>query len=79
VSTSHHPAMASASDELIVAYKGQPGDDAVWLYRGVHVVGPVPIKDALSSTGPGIATVRDKVILVWKAQAPDQELHISVR
>ncbi len=79
VSTSHHPAVASTTQDFVVAYKGQPGDDAVWLYRGVQIVGPVPIKDALSSTGPGLTTVRDKVILVWKAQAPDQELHISVR
>ena len=79
VNTSHHPAMASTESQLVVAYKGQPGDDAVWLFRGVNIVGPVPIKDALSSAGPGIATVRDKVICVWKAQAPDQELHFSVR
>jgi hypothetical protein len=81
VNTSHHPAVAAtASGQFIVAYKGQPGDDAVWLLRGLHIAnGPVQIKDALSSTGPGLATVREKIICVWKAQAPDQELHFSVR
>jgi hypothetical protein len=80
VNTSHHPAIASTGGQLITAYKGQPGDDAVWLMRGLQLAnGPVQIKDALSSTGPGLATVRDKIICVWKAQGPDQELHFAIR
>jgi hypothetical protein len=41
--------------------------------------GPVPIRNALSSTGPGLTTVGDRIICVWKAQAPDQELHFSIQ
>lgn len=80
VNTSHHPALATTGGQLIVGYKGQPGDDAVWLLRGLGIAnGPVQIKDALSSTGPGLTAVRDKIICVWKAQAPDQELHFAIR
>jgi hypothetical protein len=78
--TSHHPSMVATASSLVVAYKGQSGDDAVWLLRGQGIVnGPVQIKDALSSTGPGITAARDKIVCAWKAQAPDQVLHFAIR
>ncbi len=79
VRTSHHPVAVSRGDALMLAYKGQAGDDALWImqWQSGEWSGPTQIPDVLSSSGPGIATLAGAVSLAWRAQGPDETLHCS--
>jgi hypothetical protein len=79
VRTSHHPVAAARGDALMLAYKGQTGDDALWMmqWQAGEWSGPTQIPDVLSATGPGIAVIGGAVVLAWRAQGPDETLHCS--
>jgi hypothetical protein len=79
VNTSHHPVAAARGDALMLAYKGQAGDDALWImqWQDGEWSGPTQIPQVLSSTGPGIMVLAGAIGLAWRAQAPDETLHCS--
>lgn len=80
IRTSAHPVACRDGDDIVVAYKGQRGDEAVWSFRrNGPFAGPVHIAGALSSTGPGIVGVDGTLIAAWKPKGDDQTLHFARR
>jgi len=77
--TDSHPAAVQRGNSLILAYKGQPGDSAVWFMSlsDDEWSGPFTVPGAGSWTGPGVAVLNGTLFMAWKALDPDPELHFS--
>jgi len=76
--TDSHPAAVRRGNTLILAYRGQPGDSAVWFmaFANGEWSAPFTIPGAGTYTGPGVGVLDGTLLVSWKALDPDYELHL---
>jgi hypothetical protein len=79
VNTDSHPVAVRRDGSLVLAYRGQPGDTAVWFmsFANDEWSAPFTISGAGTHTGPGVGVLNGSLIVSWKALDPDFELHLS--
>jgi hypothetical protein len=79
VNTDSHPTAVQRGNSLMLAYRGQPGDSAVWFmaFANAEWSAPFTIPGAATYTGPGAAVLDGTLLVAWKALDPDYELHLS--
>ncbi len=79
VNTDSHPAAVQRGDSLMLVYRGQPGDTAVWFmaFKNEEWSAPFTVPGAGTYTGPGVAAFEGSLFTAWKALDPDFELHFS--
>jgi hypothetical protein len=79
VNTDSHVAAVARGASLILAYRGQPGDTAVWFmaFANGEWSAPFTVPGAGTYTGPGAAVLNGSLLIAWKALDPDSELHFS--
>ena len=78
VNTDSHPAAVGRRDSIVLAFRGQPGDSAVWfmVVANGEWSAPFTISGAGTYTGPGAGVLNGALIVAWKALDPDYELHL---
>jgi Matrixin len=79
VNTDSHPAAVQRGDSLVLVFRGQPGDSAVWFmpFANGEWSAPFTIRNAGTYTGPGAGVLNGTLLVAWKALDPDHELHFS--
>lgn len=77
VNTDSHPAAVQKGTSLVLVFRGQPGDSAVWfmVFANGEWSAPFTIPGAGTYTGPGGGVLNGALIVAWKALDPDYELH----
>jgi hypothetical protein len=79
VNTDSHSAAVQRGTTLVLTFRGQPGDSAVWfmVFSNGEWSAPLTVPGAGTYTGPGAGTLNNTLLVAWKALDPDYELHLS--
>ena len=79
IGTSDTPAATIRGDELLLAWKGVPGDHALWFSRYVDgsFSRQVAIPNVGSETGPAIASFGGPLVIAWRGINEDHTLYVT--
>jgi hypothetical protein len=79
IATSDTPAATVRGGELILAWKGVPGDHALWFSRFSNgsFSGQFSIPNVGSEAGPGIANLNGRLVLGWRGIGSDHTVYVS--
>jgi hypothetical protein len=79
IGTSNAPVATVRGDELILAWKGVPGDHNLWFSRFSNgsFSGQMSVPDVGSEAGPGIVNLNGRLVLGWRGIGSDDILWVS--
>lgn len=79
IGTSSGPSATVRGNELILAWKGVPGDHALWFsrYDGTSFSGQMSVPNVGSEEGPGIANLNGRLVMTWRGIGGDRDLYVS--
>ncbi|SFK86810.1 matrixin family metalloprotease [Methylocapsa palsarum] len=79
IGTSAGPSATVRGGELVLAWKGVPGDHALWFSRfqnGAYS-GQISVPNVGSEAGPTIANLNGRLVLAWRGINDDRNLYVS--
>jgi hypothetical protein len=79
IGTSDSPVATVRGTELILAWKGIPGDDNLWFSRfsDGQYSGQMNVPNVGSAAGPGIVNLNGRLVLAWRGIPGDTSLYVS--
>ncbi|WP_322057986.1 matrixin family metalloprotease [Paraburkholderia sp. J63] len=79
IGTSDALVATQRGNELVLAWKGIPGDHALWFsrYRDGEFSGQMSVPNVGSEAGPAIALLGGKLVLAWRGIGDDHNLWMS--
>jgi hypothetical protein len=79
IGTSDSPVATVRGNELVLAWKGIPGDDDLWfsLFSNGQYSGQMSVPNVGSAAGPGIVNTNGRLVLGWRGIPDDTNLYVS--
>jgi hypothetical protein len=79
IGTSDSPVATVRGNEIVLAWKGIPGDDELWfsLFSDGQYSGQMSIPNVGSAAGPSIVNFGGKLVLGWRGIPGDSNLYVS--
>jgi len=79
IGTSDSPVATVRGNELVLAWKGIPGDDDLWFSRfsNGEYSGQMNVPNVGSAAGPSIVNLNGRLVLAWRGIPDDSNLYVS--
>jgi hypothetical protein len=79
IGTSGQPSATVLGDEIVLAWKGVPGDTHLFFsrFRNGEWSGQTPLSSVGTASGPGVAAVNGRLYLAWRGIPGDTGLYYS--